>query len=100
VEPGGGGYQLGLGLVEFQAVARWMPPSLFTWDKRPSRTQGFTAHGPRGWRLAAGAWRMGLENRIWVHMSYAQRVTDMDSLYPYPQNYYPGSSTMGDNMSS
>ena len=88
MEPGGGGYQLGLGLVEFQAVAHWMPPSLFTWDwdvgssdRQGLKVSPLTAQGPRGWRLAAGAWRMGLENRIWVHMSYAQRVTDMDSLY-------------------
>jgi hypothetical protein len=26
---------------------------------------------------------------VWVHMSYVHRVTDMDSRYPYPRNYYP-----------
>jgi hypothetical protein len=28
----------------------------------------------------------GTGRRIWVHMSYAQRVTDMDTIYPYPRN--------------
>jgi hypothetical protein len=86
-EPGGGGYRLGLGPVESWPwpVAHsngwsWMPPVSLP----VPASSVFTAHGPRPTRLAAGSWRMGLENRIWVHMSYAQRVTDMDSLYPYP----------------
>jgi hypothetical protein len=32
---------------------------------------------------------VGLLVTVWVHMSYVHRVTDMDSRYPYPQNYYP-----------
>jgi hypothetical protein len=86
-----GGYRLGLGPVERWPIARsngWMPPvSLPVPGSQPLQSSPLTAHGPRGWQLALGIG--SLENRIWVHMSYAQRVTDMDSLYPYPRNYYP-----------
>jgi hypothetical protein len=45
--------------------------------------------------LAAESWAAGASTGIWdaasvwVHMSYAHRVTDMDSRYPYPRSYYP-----------
>jgi hypothetical protein len=42
-----------------------------------------TARGPRGWPTGALGGRIG----DWFHMSYVQRVTDMDTIYPYPQNY-------------
>jgi hypothetical protein len=99
--PGGGGYRLGfLGLGCCLLVCRSLEsgcqapspsrPSLFglhdftaadpAQGDKDSTFHTFIAHGPRP---------TGLENKIWVHMSYTQRVTDMDSLYPYPRNYYP-----------
>jgi hypothetical protein len=41
-----------------------------------------------GLALALEVWNLGC-GHVWVHMSYAHRVTDMDSRYPYPRSYYP-----------
>jgi hypothetical protein len=76
-------------------VALWMPGSQSqpTQPLRSSRLHRSTAQGDKDSRfhtfIAHGPRPTGLENKIWVHMSYTQRVTDMDSLYPYPRNYYP-----------
>jgi hypothetical protein len=71
-----GGYRLGLGPVERWPIARsngWMPPvSLPVPGSQPLQSSPLTAHGPRGWQLALGIG--SLENRIWVHMSYAQHL--------------------------
>jgi hypothetical protein len=54
----------------------------WSWPPGPHAAWTWTAGNCR----TADCWVLAT---VWVHMSYVHRVTDMDSRYPYPRNYYP-----------